>query len=109
MVTRTSERSEEKCWKFATRTPLDQDRVRWRCLARMHRTRRGPSGLASGKVYTLIRKVLDSKLGWYTDYILSDIIRASLQSLQANDKIVSRLDHNRFLPDPFQFINHPNV
>jgi hypothetical protein len=33
-------------------------------------------------------------------------VRGFLQSLQTNAGIVPRLGHNRFLPNPFQFIIH---
>jgi hypothetical protein len=44
-----------------------------------------------------------------TPAILPEIFHGFPQSLQANFKIVPQLDHGCFLPNPFQFIDHPTI
>jgi len=41
-----------------------------------------------------------------TAAIQTDAAPVSIQELQTNDKAVSRLHHERFLPNLFLFINH---
>jgi hypothetical protein len=56
-------------------------------------------------LYICILDVLGSNLGRSTGYS-ERISRYFPQSLQTNAGIVTRLGHDRFLPNPFQFIIH---
>jgi hypothetical protein len=43
--------------------------------------------------------------GYDASYV-TEVFRAVPQSLQANEGIMPQMDHDRFLPQSYQFINH---
>jgi hypothetical protein len=58
------------------------------------------------KIY--IWEVFGSNLSKDTD-ILSEVFHAFPQFFQANVVMIPQLGHDCFLPNPFQFINHPTI
>jgi hypothetical protein len=94
-------RNVEHQQNFKTYFLLKESLYRQLDLRHIHQQHDG-AGWHSGNAPAPNSKVVGSNVGEVTGY--SDLLQ-----LQVNSGIVPRLSHDRFLPNPFPFINHPNL
>jgi hypothetical protein len=56
-------------------------------------------------IQTCVQEVFGSDFGWEALGILTEVLYRFPHSLQASTKMIPKLDFDRFLPNPFEFIN----